>query len=164
VDLSKLQCQGEDFEFERDLVIAVSTLYFTSLPVTVAMWGFGYDLKVIIGNDISYSLYKKLYRDKVITGRTELKKRMLKKLAVLSLLCIFCFMCRGILLCLGIYGNTSIVTVKEYNYLVLRHMWVDAFYYFVLELTPSALMVVLFLSPPFQPRSDFASMNIMRLY
>jgi hypothetical protein len=40
--MNKLQCQGEDFEFERDLVIAVSALYFTSLPVTVIMWGFGY--------------------------------------------------------------------------------------------------------------------------
>ena len=43
-------------------------------------------------------------------------------------------------------------------------MWVEAFYYFVLELTPSTLMVILFLSPPFQPKSNFASMNTMRLY
>ena len=40
--MNKMQCKGEDFEFERDLVIAVASLYFTSLPVTMIMWGFGY--------------------------------------------------------------------------------------------------------------------------
>jgi len=141
VSLNGVKCKNTEPLLEPIAVFCIGFLYFTSIPVSCIIGFYG------------SKLYQEAVENRMVGGIQYTQKvLMLRRVAILILVCVCCFILRGVLL------------ILEWHQVFEKEYLAEASYYLFLDLLPLVIMVYLLSNPPFSPTHNFATMNVMGLY